>query len=144
MRRYTTQTHVHCAYTHQRKASFWDTLFSFRDSMWLWLELKPCWLWWETPECWTQILPGLGMCHMASSGLGFFWSSSGLVTSLLLICRFIQYCKDEGGYTGFTQAEDDEDVAMRLASLYISIEATGDRDMFVLILLLKLPFWSWH
>uniref|UniRef100_A0A3Q3W9K6 RNA helicase n=1 Tax=Mola mola TaxID=94237 RepID=A0A3Q3W9K6_MOLML len=37
--------------------------------------------------------------------------------------RFIQYCKDEGGYTGFSQAEEDEDVVMRLASLYINIEA---------------------
>lgn len=69
------------------------------------------------------------MCHMASSGLGFFWSSSGRVMSFLLIRRFVQYCKDEGGYTGVTQAEDDEDVAMRLASLYISIEAKGDRQI---------------
>uniref|UniRef100_A0A3Q3WG00 RNA helicase n=1 Tax=Mola mola TaxID=94237 RepID=A0A3Q3WG00_MOLML len=40
--------------------------------------------------------------------------------------RFIQYCKDEGGYTGFSQAEEDEDVVMRLASLYINIEAKGE------------------
>ncbi|KAM9351147.1 putative helicase mov-10-B.1 [Symphorus nematophorus] len=38
--------------------------------------------------------------------------------------RFIQYCRDEGGYTGFTQAEEDEDVVVRLAALYISIEDT--------------------
>ncbi|XP_045911976.1 putative helicase mov-10-B.2 isoform X1 [Micropterus dolomieu] len=37
--------------------------------------------------------------------------------------RFIQYCQDEGGYTGFVQAEEDEDVVMRLAALYIDIEA---------------------
>ncbi|KAM8753802.1 putative helicase mov-10-B.1 [Acanthopagrus schlegelii] len=37
--------------------------------------------------------------------------------------QFIQYCKDEGGYTGFTPAEDDEDMVMRLSALYISIEA---------------------
>nr|XP_046252029.1 putative helicase mov-10-B.1 isoform X1 [Scatophagus argus] len=36
--------------------------------------------------------------------------------------RFIQYSKDEGGYTGFTEAEEDEDVVMRLAFLYISID----------------------
>ncbi|XP_073326824.1 putative helicase mov-10-B.2 [Pagrus major] len=36
---------------------------------------------------------------------------------------FIQYCKEEGGYTGFTPAEDIEDVEMRLSALYISIEA---------------------
>ncbi|XP_044065664.1 putative helicase mov-10-B.2 [Siniperca chuatsi] len=37
--------------------------------------------------------------------------------------RFIQYCRDEGGYTGFVQAEEDEDVVMRLSALYINIEA---------------------
>uniref|UniRef100_A0A671X2L5 RNA helicase n=1 Tax=Sparus aurata TaxID=8175 RepID=A0A671X2L5_SPAAU len=37
--------------------------------------------------------------------------------------QFIQYCKDGGGYTGFTPAEDDEDMVMRLSALYISIEA---------------------
>ncbi|XP_067448390.1 putative helicase mov-10-B.2 [Thunnus thynnus] len=36
--------------------------------------------------------------------------------------RFIQYCRDEGGYTGFVHAEEDEDVVMRLAALYIQIE----------------------
>ncbi|XP_070766164.1 putative helicase mov-10-B.2 [Enoplosus armatus] len=36
--------------------------------------------------------------------------------------RFIQYCRDEGGYTGFVQAEEDEDVVMRLAALYIDID----------------------
>ncbi|XP_071388136.1 putative helicase mov-10-B.1 [Centroberyx affinis] len=36
--------------------------------------------------------------------------------------RFIQYCKDEGGYTGFSQAEDEEAVIARLAALYIQIE----------------------
>ncbi|XP_044207550.1 putative helicase mov-10-B.1 isoform X2 [Thunnus albacares] len=35
--------------------------------------------------------------------------------------RFIQYCRDEGGYTGFVHAEEDEDVVMRLAALYIQI-----------------------
>lgn len=72
---------------------------------------------------------------------GFFWSLlilAGLILNSseqslfiiflpLLVCRFIQYCKDEGGYTGFIQAEEDEDVVMRLASLYITIEAQGDR-----------------
>ncbi|XP_005914763.1 putative helicase mov-10-B.2 [Haplochromis burtoni] len=38
--------------------------------------------------------------------------------------RFIQYCRDEGGYTGFIRAEEDEDVLARLQALYISIEAT--------------------
>ncbi|XP_070695391.1 putative helicase mov-10-B.2 [Pempheris klunzingeri] len=36
--------------------------------------------------------------------------------------RFIQYSQDEGGYTGFVQAEEDEDVVARLAALYIDIE----------------------
>ncbi|KAM8753806.1 putative helicase mov-10-B.1 isoform 4-T4 [Acanthopagrus schlegelii] len=40
--------------------------------------------------------------------------------------QFIQYCKDEGGYTGFTPVEDDEDMVMRLSALYISIEAKAD------------------
>uniref|UniRef100_A0AAX7UQJ1 RNA helicase n=1 Tax=Astatotilapia calliptera TaxID=8154 RepID=A0AAX7UQJ1_ASTCA len=38
--------------------------------------------------------------------------------------RFIQYCRDEGGYTGFTRAEEDVDVFARLQALYISIEPT--------------------
>ncbi|XP_060912677.1 putative helicase mov-10-B.2 isoform X2 [Labrus mixtus] len=38
--------------------------------------------------------------------------------------RFIQYCQDKGGYTGFVHAEEEEDVVTRLAALYI---ATGDR-----------------
>ncbi|KAE8293494.1 putative helicase mov-10-B.2 [Larimichthys crocea] len=37
--------------------------------------------------------------------------------------RFIQYCRDEGGYTGFIDAEEDEDVVMRLSALYIDIQA---------------------
>ncbi|XP_071751362.2 putative helicase mov-10-B.2 [Centroberyx gerrardi] len=36
--------------------------------------------------------------------------------------RFIRYCKDEGGYTGFSHAEDEEAVITRLAALYIQIE----------------------
>uniref|UniRef100_A0A7N6AAF7 RNA helicase n=1 Tax=Anabas testudineus TaxID=64144 RepID=A0A7N6AAF7_ANATE len=35
--------------------------------------------------------------------------------------RFIQYCRDEGGYTGFTPAEEDEDIVIRLSALYIEI-----------------------
>lgn len=38
--------------------------------------------------------------------------------------RFIQYCRDEGGYTGFIRAEEDVDVFARLQALYISIEPT--------------------
>ncbi|CAJ1085150.1 putative helicase mov-10-B.1 isoform X1 [Xyrichtys novacula] len=37
--------------------------------------------------------------------------------------RFIQYCQDEGGYTGFVPSEEEEDVVTRLAALYIEIEA---------------------
>uniref|UniRef100_A0A7N5ZU64 RNA helicase n=1 Tax=Anabas testudineus TaxID=64144 RepID=A0A7N5ZU64_ANATE len=37
--------------------------------------------------------------------------------------RFIQYCRDEGGYTGFTPAEEDEDIVIRLSALYIEINA---------------------
>uniref|UniRef100_A0A667Y176 RNA helicase n=1 Tax=Myripristis murdjan TaxID=586833 RepID=A0A667Y176_9TELE len=36
--------------------------------------------------------------------------------------RFIQYCKDEGGYTGFSHTEEEELVVARLASMFISIE----------------------
>ncbi|XP_073326374.1 putative helicase mov-10-B.1 [Pagrus major] len=36
--------------------------------------------------------------------------------------KFIQYCKEEGGYTGFTPAEDIGDLVDRLSALYISIE----------------------
>ncbi|KAM6925346.1 putative helicase mov-10-B.1 [Xenentodon cancila] len=38
--------------------------------------------------------------------------------------RFIKYCSDEGGYTGFCQPEDEDQVMARLSALYISIEAT--------------------
>eukprot|EP00064_Thunnus_orientalis_P005544 superscaffoldBa00000547_g5558 len=37
--------------------------------------------------------------------------------------RFIQYCRNEGGYTGFIHAEEEEDMVARLAALYIQIEA---------------------
>nr|WGG62726.1 MOV10 [Lateolabrax japonicus] len=36
--------------------------------------------------------------------------------------RFIQYCRDEEGYIGFVQAEEEEDVVARLSALYIDIE----------------------
>ncbi|XP_068193715.1 putative helicase mov-10-B.2 isoform X2 [Antennarius striatus] len=36
--------------------------------------------------------------------------------------KFIQFCQEEGGYTGFSQAEEDDDVVMRLASLCIDID----------------------
>ncbi|XP_042348310.1 putative helicase mov-10-B.2 [Plectropomus leopardus] len=35
--------------------------------------------------------------------------------------RFIQYCREEGGYTGYEPVEEDEDVAVRLAALCIDI-----------------------
>ncbi|KAK5863608.1 hypothetical protein PBY51_000629 [Eleginops maclovinus] len=35
--------------------------------------------------------------------------------------RFIQYCRDEGGYTGYEHMEEDDDVVHRLASLCIDI-----------------------
>ncbi|XP_047446737.1 putative helicase mov-10-B.2 [Mugil cephalus] len=35
--------------------------------------------------------------------------------------RFIQYCKDEGGYTGYSQAEEEDDIETRLSQLYIGI-----------------------
>ncbi|XP_074500385.1 putative helicase mov-10-B.2 [Sebastes fasciatus] len=36
--------------------------------------------------------------------------------------RFIQYCRDEGGYDGYEPVEEDEDVVMRLSALYISVD----------------------
>ncbi|XP_068603628.1 putative helicase mov-10-B.2 [Brachionichthys hirsutus] len=36
--------------------------------------------------------------------------------------KFIQFCKEQGGYTGFSEAEEDDDVVNRLASLYIDID----------------------
>ncbi|KAM4562218.1 putative helicase mov-10-B.2 [Odontesthes bonariensis] len=36
--------------------------------------------------------------------------------------RFIQYCRDEGGYTGINQTEDDEEMITRLAALCIGID----------------------
>uniref|UniRef100_A0AAX7T2H5 RNA helicase n=1 Tax=Astatotilapia calliptera TaxID=8154 RepID=A0AAX7T2H5_ASTCA len=48
--------------------------------------------------------------------------------------RFIQYCRDEGGYTGFTRAEEDVDVFARLQALYISIEPTGSKQRLITII----------
>ena len=41
--------------------------------------------------------------------------------------RFIQYCEEEGGYTGFdySDAEGEEDVVTRLAALNINLESDG-------------------
>uniref|UniRef100_A0AAQ4QKQ1 RNA helicase n=2 Tax=Gasterosteus aculeatus aculeatus TaxID=481459 RepID=A0AAQ4QKQ1_GASAC len=36
--------------------------------------------------------------------------------------RFIQYCRDEGGYDGYEQVEEDKDVVERLAVLFSNIE----------------------
>ncbi|XP_034552596.1 putative helicase mov-10-B.2 isoform X2 [Notolabrus celidotus] len=36
--------------------------------------------------------------------------------------RFIQYCQDEEGYTGYVPTEDEEDVVTRLSALYIEIK----------------------
>uniref|UniRef100_I3K2W4 RNA helicase n=1 Tax=Oreochromis niloticus TaxID=8128 RepID=I3K2W4_ORENI len=48
--------------------------------------------------------------------------------------RFIQYCRDEGGYTGIIRAEEDEDVVARLQALYISIEPTGSKHRLITII----------
>lgn len=128
---YVTNRRTNSVYVYTDTSTWW-TCFLFRDSTWLWLELKPCWLWWETPECWSQMIPGPGTCHMATSGL----CCQHINMSSSLLCRFIQYCRDEGGYTGFIDAEEDEDVVMRLSALYIDIQAEGDRwsSLFPLVL----------
>uniref|UniRef100_A0A667YIE0 RNA helicase n=1 Tax=Myripristis murdjan TaxID=586833 RepID=A0A667YIE0_9TELE len=46
--------------------------------------------------------------------------------------RFIQYCKDEGGYTGFSHTEEEELVVARLASMFISIEAQVETEESVI------------
>lgn len=45
----------------------------------------------------------------------------------LSVARFIQYCEEGGGYTGFdyTDAEGEEDVVARLSALRISLESDG-------------------
>uniref|UniRef100_A0A8C2ZIB9 RNA helicase n=1 Tax=Cyclopterus lumpus TaxID=8103 RepID=A0A8C2ZIB9_CYCLU len=45
--------------------------------------------------------------------------------------RFIQYCRDEGGYDGYEQLEEDLDVVERLAALSINFDIHGDRNVFV-------------
>lgn len=40
--------------------------------------------------------------------------------------RFIQYCREEGGYTGYEHFEEDEDVVARLSALYIDIDIEVD------------------
>lgn len=44
----------------------------------------------------------------------------------ICLCRFIRYCELEAGYTGFDykDAEGEEDVVSRLASLKISSDGT--------------------
>lgn len=49
---------------------------------------------------------------------------------VIVLCSFINYCKVEGGYTGFTAPEEDEDVINRLAELYISIDVKGGISFF--------------
>ncbi|XP_033825188.1 putative helicase mov-10-B.1 [Periophthalmus magnuspinnatus] len=36
--------------------------------------------------------------------------------------RFLQYCQDQGGYRGYVQTEEDQDIVERCASLYLSME----------------------
>lgn len=48
----------------------------------------------------------------------------------IFLRRFINYCKDEEGYRGFTASEEDEDVVHRFAALYIAIESNGDISFF--------------
>uniref|UniRef100_A0AAQ5ZAQ5 RNA helicase n=1 Tax=Amphiprion ocellaris TaxID=80972 RepID=A0AAQ5ZAQ5_AMPOC len=47
--------------------------------------------------------------------------------------HFIKYCQDEGGYTGFTHAEEDEDVVARLAvlSLEIGVQAVETAESVI-------------
>ncbi|CAK6951504.1 putative helicase mov-10-B.1 [Scomber scombrus] len=54
--------------------------------------------------------------------------------------RFIQYCRDEGGYTGFVQAEEDEDVVVRLAALFLQFTVEVETDESVVQQLLD-PEW---
>ncbi|KAM9343086.1 putative helicase mov-10-B.1 isoform 2-T2 [Pholidichthys leucotaenia] len=54
--------------------------------------------------------------------------------------RFIQYCKDEGGYTGYVPAEDDDDVVARLSLLFIDIKAQVETEESVVQQLLD-PEW---
>uniref|UniRef100_A0A3B3ZWP1 RNA helicase n=1 Tax=Periophthalmus magnuspinnatus TaxID=409849 RepID=A0A3B3ZWP1_9GOBI len=39
--------------------------------------------------------------------------------------RFLQYCQDQGGYRGYVQTEEDQDIVERCASLYLSMEVEG-------------------
>ena len=50
------------------------------------------------------------------------------VCMCLYVFRFIQYCTDEGGYTGLNRGivEGTEEVIERLAALRIQMEAEGD------------------
>ncbi|XP_059904426.1 putative helicase mov-10-B.2 [Gadus macrocephalus] len=41
---------------------------------------------------------------------------------------FIEHCKDNGGYTGVSYAEEEEDVVARLAALWTSIEPKGETE----------------
>lgn len=90
--------------------------------------------------------PGLGMCNKVTSSwspLGKEEHSNKMIPIYrffflsIFLCRFINYCKDEEGYKGFTASEEDEDVIYRLAALYIAIEPNGDISFFHFFFLLQ-------
>ncbi|KAM9856095.1 putative helicase mov-10-B.1 [Aulostomus maculatus] len=42
--------------------------------------------------------------------------------------RFIEHCKDHGGYTGYMESEEDNDVVLRLCALSIRMELTEETE----------------
>ena len=65
------------------------------------------------------------------SAAGFMCTKLVVVSTYSPVCssssvsRFIQYCKDCGGYMGVSYAEEEEDVVARLAALWTSVEPKG-------------------
>lgn len=98
--------------------------------MWPSLGPKHCSSWWETRSSWTRIRLGKSKTIKTSVNLKLYWNIRPIVSSCLCL-RFMRYCELEQGYTGFDykDAEGEEDVVTRLASLKITSDGTQLSDL---------------
>lgn len=60
----------------------------------------------------------------------------------LLLCSFIKYCSDEGGYTGVALTDENEDLLLSLSALCIGIKTQGDTSLFSFLSPSRGTFWS--
>lgn len=109
----------------------------FRDLTWLWQGLKLCSSWWETPSFYGQMQTGAGMAayHLNAHEMHKSWCCFALMLTqcCLHLFRFIDFCTEQGGYTGyqFSNVERIEEVEERLLAL--NIQETGGKTWLLLI-----------